>query len=180
MKNDEVEKLNFSGWPVPDNYLIEVGRVSVLWAALESILNDCLGELAGFQVQEDPKSFILMNHMSFPQRLDILGALCELLAIDHPNLAAYKKVIQELRSAQSMRNKFAHHGLAFISESGTVVMPSGSARGTLKFSVEKVSIADIRRATIAISEASTALTKLVLKSDAPLAWKHFAAKNQSS
>jgi len=48
MKNDELAKIDFSGWPIPDNYLVEIGRVALLWAALENLLNLCLGKLAGF------------------------------------------------------------------------------------------------------------------------------------
>jgi hypothetical protein len=86
MKNEEIRKLNFSDWPLPDNYLIEVGRVSVVWSALESFLNLCIGKLAGFSELEDPKPFILINHASFPQRLDMLGALCEQLVPEYPRL----------------------------------------------------------------------------------------------
>src|SRR5258707_122395 len=60
MKDDEVAKLNFDGWPLPDAYLLEIGRVAALWASLESFLNICIGKLCGFNDLNDPKAFILV------------------------------------------------------------------------------------------------------------------------
>lgn len=170
MKDSEVEKLNFDSWPLPDDYLVEIGRVTVLWSSLEAFLNICIGKLAGFK-DGDPKPFILVNHSSFPQRLDMLGALCEHLVSDYPFLANHKAITSSLRAAQKERNKFAHHGLGPGETAGEIVMAIGSARGSLKTSVEKVSIADIRRAVIAIDEAFAALYKLVLRQDIGPAWK---------
>ena len=170
MKNDEIAAIDFSGWPLPDQYLLEIGRIAALWASLESFLNICIGKLAGFNDLNDPKPFILLAHSSFPQRLDILGSLCEQLMAEFPHLAEYKKVISALKSAQKLRNDFMHHGMS-LNEDGSVDMPIGSARGALKVMVKKVEIVDIKRATIAIDEAQVALYKLVLKRQLLPAWQ---------
>src|SRR3972149_3903969 len=104
MKNDQLLKLNFDGWPLPDGYLLELGRVAALWATLDSFLNLCIGKLAGFNVLNDPKAFILVTHSSFPQRLDIFSALCEQLVSEFPNLKGYDAVVRVLRQAQKLRN----------------------------------------------------------------------------
>jgi len=171
MKDHEIEALNFEGWPLPNAYLIEIGRVSTLWSSLEGLLNLCLGKLAGFNDLSDPKPFILVNHSSFPQRLDMLGALCEQLVPEFPNLEGYKVTIVALRAAQRERNKYAHNGIGPGEKPGEIVMTNGSARGSLKTSVERVTVADIRRATIAISEAQASLYKLVLGRDIPPPWQ---------
>jgi hypothetical protein len=176
MNNEDLRKLNLSAWPLPDEYLIEVGRVSALWASLESLLNLCIGKLAGFNELTDPKPFILITHTSFPQRLDMLGALSEQRVTEFPHLAGYKEVIGALKSAQKLRNNFMHHGMALNPKSGAVEMAIGSARGTLKVSVAKVDIADIRRATMAIDEAQTALYKLVLQRDLQPVWRRRATE----
>lgn len=162
MKSDDVLNLNFDGWPLPDPYLLEIGRVAALWAMLESFLNLCIGKLAGFNDLNDPKAFILVTHSSFPQRLDILSALCEQLVQEFPSLKGYGAVIQQFRQAQRLRNDLMHYGMAENPESGQVEMAKGTARGTLKVGVEKVTIADLRRASMAIHEAQLALYKLVL------------------
>jgi len=170
MKNDEVLTLNFDGWPLPDGCLLELGRVAALWASLESFLNLCIGKLAGFNELNDPKAFILVAHSSFPQRLDILGALCEHLANESPNLKGYAPVIRQLRQAQKLRNDFMHYGMSSNPDSGHIEMAKGTARGTLKVGVEKVDVADLRRASMAIHEAQLALYKLVLRRDIPPVW----------
>jgi hypothetical protein len=160
MKNDEIRKLNFDGWPISDEYLIEVGRVTMLWTAIESLLNICIGKLAGLDPVTNPTSFILINHSSLPQKLDNLGALCEHLEKESPNLKSYKPTIEKLKTAQKLRNKFTHNGLVPDPETGKVTMPLGSARGTLKTKVDVVDIADIRRASMAIHEAQLSLYEL--------------------
>jgi hypothetical protein len=172
MRNEEIAALNFSGRPAPDDFLTELGRVSVLWACLESFLNICIGKLAGFNDQNDPKPFILITHSSFPQRLDILGALCEQLEPEFPQLAGYKKVVSQLRAAQTTRNRFMHHGISYNPETNRMEMAIGSARGKLKTAVEPVTLEDIKRASMEIDEANRALYKLVLRRDLPPSWLH--------
>jgi len=162
MKNDEVAKLNFDGWPLPDAYLLEIGRVAALWASLESFLNICIGKLCGFNDLNDAKAFILVTHSSFPQRLDILSALCEQLVNNFPSLKGYEAVVQRFRHAQKLRNDFMHYGMSENPDSGNIEMAKGTARGTLKVGVEKITVADLRRASMAIHEAQLDLYKLVL------------------
>jgi len=169
MKDNEVLKLNFDRWPLPDDYLKEIGRVAALWASLESFLNLCIAKLAGFNDLNDPTWFILVTHSSFPQRLDILSALCEHLANSHPTLKDHKAVVERLRHAAKLRNDFMHHGM-HQEESGDVVMTKGTARGRLKLRVEKIAIADLRRASMAIHEAELQLYKLVLRKNISPVW----------
>ena len=159
--DDEVLKLNFDRWPLPDDYLRELGRIAALWAGLESFLNICIGTLSGFNDLSDPTAFILVTHGSFPQRLDILSALCEHLVNSFPKLKDYKTVVARLRQAQKLRNDFMHYGM-HQDDSGDVVMTKGTARGTLKVRLEKVTVADLRRVSMAIHEAELELYKLVL------------------
>jgi hypothetical protein len=171
MTDEEVKRLDFAGWPLPDNYLIEIGRISALWGSLESFLNICIGKLAGFDDLNDPKHFILVTHTSFPQRIDILGALCEQLAPEFPSLANYSSLISLLKSAQKLRNTFAHNQISRNTETGKVEMAVGSARGRLDVGVRAVELHDIRRASTAINEANRALYKLVLGSDLMPPWE---------
>lgn len=171
MKDDELKRLNFEGWPLPDNYLIEIGRVSALWASLETFLNTCIGKLAGFDDITDPKPFILVTHSSFPQRLDMLSALCEQLVPEHPHLADYESVISKLRAAQRRRNTYAHHGISHNPASSAFELATGSARGKLNVKVEPVKVEDIRRAIVEINEAVRALYKLVLKREIAPPWE---------
>jgi hypothetical protein len=171
MKDEEVLKLRFDGWPLPDTYLIELGRITALWGVLESLLNVCLGKLAGFNDLTDPTPFILLTHSSFPQRLDMLGSLCGCLSRDHPNLGDYQRVISSLKTAQKVRNKYTHHGMDHDEKTGEVTMATGSARGSLKVSTEPVTLADVRRASMAIHQATADLYKLVFKREVLPMWE---------
>lgn len=170
MTNDEVLKVKFDGWPLPDDYLIEVGRIATVWGALESALNMCLYKLAGFNEVDDPTPFILLAHTNVPQRLDMLGSSCEYLNSAYPSLKEYQPVLAALRSAQKLRNKYTHNSMV-KNESGRIVMATGSARGTLKFATETVTLADLRRVTMAIHQAMLDLYKLVLKREIPPLWE---------
>lgn len=171
MKNEDILKLNFDKWPLPDDYLVELGRAASLWASLESFLNLCIGKLAGFNELNDPKPFILVNHASFPQRLDMLGALCEQLVAEFPDLKDYKTVIEKLRSAQTSRNKFMHYGMTLNPETGNMEMAIGTARGRLKVAVQVVDKADIRKASMEIHMAQLSLYKLVLRKELVPVWE---------
>jgi len=167
MKDAEVEALNFVGWPMQDSYLIEIGRISALWAGLEFFLNTCIGKLAGFDELNDPKPSILVYHSSFPQKLDILGSLCEHLLPDFPDLSEYSSVISKLRAAQKARNTYVHNSMVEDPKTGKMMMPTASFRGKVDAAVRPVSLGDIRRASVAIDDAQRALYKLVLRRDIP-------------
>ncbi len=157
-------------WPLPDSYLIELGRVSALWAALETLLNTCLGKLAGFNDVNDPTAFILITHTSFPQRLDMLGALCEQLKATHTHLSDYKEVVSKLKAAQASRNRFAHNGVTFDPVTKVYFLPQGSARGKLKTSVSPITPSMIHEASKEVHLATLALYKLVLRREIPPVW----------
>lgn len=167
MDHEKLRRVKVAGWPLPDDFLLELGRISALWSALEASLMICLSKLAGFNDPRNPVPFVLTAHASFPQRLDMLGALCEQLSLDHPELRECSLVLAKLRAAQRSRNRFIHNGLTFNAETGRMEIAVGSARGKLKVSVETVDLMDLRAACIEIHEAQRALLHLVLRTSAP-------------
>ncbi|MBC7432852.1 MAG: hypothetical protein H7345_12365 [Rubritepida sp.] len=169
MTDDELEKLNFADWPISDNYLIEVGRINTMWSNLESFLQICIGKLSGFN-ESHLIPFVFLQHSSFPQKIDMLGALCDQQQAQHEHLKDFKRVIGLLRAAQAQRNKFIHNSLGSALD-GSLQMPVGSARGMVKTSVETVSVATMRRVTIQIDEATGELYKLILKREILPKWK---------
>jgi len=66
-----------------------------------------------------------------------------------------------IRAAQKARNRFAHHGVTKNEDTGEVFVASVTARGSLKTSVERVEVADIRDASAKIHLAMLALHELV-------------------
>jgi hypothetical protein len=158
-------------WPVPDEFLIEIGRIAALWASLESLLNTCIGKLAGFNEVGDSTPFILITHSSFPQRLDMLSALCEELKSEHPHLSSHKEVVAKLKSAQTARNRYAHNGIVHDPETDAYVLPQASARGKVKFTIEPLTVQEVHNAAKEVHLAMLSLYKLVLKREMKPVWE---------
>lgn len=157
-------------WPLPNDYLLELGRISVLWGALEHSINIAISRLAGYEAIYDYRAAILIAHSNFKQRVDILGALCEQLEKEYPDLKSYEKVIHKITAAQNGRNKFMHNGMS-LNEDGKVETASMSARGKFKTKIEEVSLEDLRKVIANIHEAMLALHGLVTTKHYPPMWE---------
>lgn len=162
--------LDFSNWPQPDEYALEVGRIMGLWANLEDQLGQFIGKLAGFDEFADRTALILTAHLSFPQKLQMFETLCELLQDQYQHLQAYKNTSSKIRSAQTERNKYAHNGMFFDVNSKNVKMTSVSARGKLRLEVNVVTVLQLRRVLMKINEATISLYNLVLNVNHPCYW----------
>jgi hypothetical protein len=152
-------------WPVPDEVMLEIGRISVQWNSLENLLTICIGKLAGFDVQKEPASFVMVNHSSFPQKIDIFSSLCELLCEDYPKLKDYKEAVSAIKIAQKRRNKYIHNTITHDKKSDIVHLSSGTARGKLKISITPLDLSDLKETIRDIHEANRLLTKIVLGLD---------------
>jgi hypothetical protein len=154
MKMDE-------GWDIPDDYLAEIGRVTVRWSKLESHLNFCSIQLSGNTVFE-PRAHVLVTHMSFPQKIHALGAMV-VACLTNPAysfLSNYKKDVEPLlNEASRMRNGIIHCNWGM--ENGVVGRSDVTARGALKMTRNNASITEVEEASEAIVKASDALVALV-------------------
>ena len=150
-------------WPLPDEFLLELGRIAAMWASLESFLNLCIGKLAGFDVSRDPTSMILITHSSFPQRVHMLETLCEQLSPHVPCLKEYKMVVGILGTVQKLRNKYMHNGISYDETQKVFHLTIASARGKLKTDLVLVNALEIRLAALEVKKAMNALYELVLK-----------------
>ena len=50
--------LNFDDWPVPNDYLVEIGRLALLWARLETYIGTTIAVLAGHGDLTDARAYI--------------------------------------------------------------------------------------------------------------------------
>ena len=167
MKKTEIQQLQLEGWPLPNEFLLELGRLTAIWSALESSLQIYIGKLLGFDDLNDKKPFILLTHASFPQKLDILASLCNELSSRFPHLREHPKVIAQLKSAQQSRNRYIHNVIEVDSPSTKAVLALGTARGTVKTSVLAIDPTDIRAVSIEVHEAMRGLHKLVTRKQHP-------------
>ena len=152
-------------YPLPDEYLIELGRLVALSSQLEQQINTWIGKLAGFDGLTDPTPFIIVNHSSTPQKIDMMCALCEERLADYPHLIKYKDIIGEVKSAIALRNKFVHSLIDFDKDKGCCVLMTASARGKIKVMTEDVRIGDIYSASKSVHKAMVSLARLVLNKE---------------
>lgn len=158
-------------WPLPEEFLIEIGRLSALWGSLEGALNFSIGKLSGFDDLSDPIPFILTVHSSFPQRLDILGALCEQRLAGYPHLKSYKEIISKIKAAQALRNRYVHNVISKNPDTGKFELAVGSARQSLKTSITEVTVADIHKACQEVHLAGLALHELITQKKYRPVWE---------
>lgn len=145
---------------IPDDYLIAIGKVCVQWSTLEGITEMMIAKLAGFPMR-DPRSTIMISHMAWPMRVDILSALADALEENNPRLNTYPKVLGLLRKAQQGRNRIVH-GMWGSDETGKVIALRATVRGKLKLSMDSITLEEIHRIQGDIEIAAAALYDLVL------------------
>ena len=160
------EDHRFGDWPIPRAYLIEIGRIVSLWAVLENLLNFGLGRLCGVDPR-DPKQLVLFEHLSIPQKLDILGALANIdeeCGVDNQELS---NALAKVRRAQGERNKFLHNPVILDEESGTYFIMQSSARGRVKITTDPVSVETLRAAVRVVDDANRTLSKAIYGNEVP-------------
>lgn len=151
-------------WDIPDDYLTEIGRVIVRWNKLEGLMEFSLIELLGKSITEG-RSLVVFTHMSFPQKMDIMGALV-VECLTNPAygwLSAYKTDVEPLlKDAQRKRNAITHSKWG-MDANGVTGKSNITARGALKMESSQAFIPEIEAASDSIVRAAEALSKLVFR-----------------
>jgi hypothetical protein len=148
---------------IPDEYLLEIGRIVTRWSILESTLDLCLMQLSGRSIL-DPRSTIIFNHMAFPMKMDILGAFIDSLLPNYPRLSEYKDIIKKLGDAQKQRNLAAHSKWGMDNTTKQVLVSNLTSRGKLKTSVKPISVNQLKEAADLITDAARDLYLMVVSS----------------
>lgn len=145
-------------WDIPDAYLAEMGRISVRWSRLESVIELSMIELLGKKATEG-RSLVLFTHMSFPQKMDIMGALVVecLFSPEYQWLSRYKEDVAPLLNSASKKRNAIIHTKWGLAPDGTVEKSVISARGALKMDRFKGTIRELEEVSEAIVKAADAL-----------------------
>ena len=144
---------------LPDDYLVEIGKISVQWSALEMIFELCSVKLSGMD-SNDERPWAIFAHMSFPQRLDAFGAMIDTLQAGYPRLQDYKAVLSLVRESQTARNKVIHARWNY--ENGVATIARLTAKGKVKTSLEPITVNELREIAELIGKASIRVWKLVV------------------
>jgi len=165
-------KIEFpENFPVPDEYLLELGRITVLWGSLESSVNHAINYLSGINPEDRWRVSVLTAHSNFKQRVDIIETLCNELQKTFPNLSMYPETIKLITKAQGMRNHYSHNGLRLNDETGKVETSSIKARGMLKTEVKPVHISDLKAVSGKIHLALLSIHELLTQKKYPPIWE---------
>jgi hypothetical protein len=145
---------------IPEPYLTAIGKVVVNWCLLESVVDLSIGKLSGVNLN-DPRGVIFTAHMTWPQKMDILGALVHALKKEYPHLEPrYNAAKPFLTNAQKGRNRIVH-GQWGVDE-GAIVKLKATARGKLKFGIEPITLDEIKAISLEIGNAGLATLKMIL------------------
>ncbi len=167
--NNKIPEFDRSNWPISDEILLELGRIVSLWIDLENYIDTALGKLAGFDSISDAIPFILIKHSSFPQKLNMLSALCHYLLPEYPHLENYNETISKIKTAQTSRNRYLHNTI--IEQDNELKIAAGSARGKLKTEVTNICIDDLKEVSIQINSALRSLHLLITRKTIPPIWE---------
>ena len=160
-----------NNWPAPDDFMLEIGRLTSLWGTLESQMLIAISKFAGYEATLDWRALIMIAHSNTRQKIDIISTLCAELAPNFPQLEEYRDVISKLKAAQSARNSYSHNSVIMNEETGKVEMSRATARGKLRTSVREVKIEEIRDASAKIHVAICALGSLVMGEKIKPVWE---------
>lgn len=98
--------------------------------------------------------------MSWPQRMEVLETIINLLIPEYKYLGRFQKVKSLLTKAQKGRNRIAHAKWVYID--GKVYIARLSARGKLETSTDPASVTYIESVRYDIGNASVELFKLII------------------
>jgi len=160
-----------NNFPAPDEYLLELGRITALWGSLESSVNNAINYLSGIDNSDHWRVSILTAHSNFKQRVDIIKTLCNDLQEMFPNLGMYSETTKLIEQAQKRRNHFLHNGLFFNESNGKVQTTKIEARGILKTQVQNVSISDLKDVSAKIHLALLSLHELITEKKYDPVWE---------
>lgn len=145
---------------LPDAYLLAIGKVCVQWGILETFVEMTIIKLAGMSA-EDPRSKITFNHMTWPQRMDVLNSLIDYLTSGYPRLKDFETDVKPLlKKAQEGRNRVVHGFWGF--ENGKVTLLRATARGKLKLHMDEMTVSEIDSVLGDIHNAAAALWNKVI------------------
>jgi hypothetical protein len=143
---------------IPDEYMLEIGRIVVNWNKLESlVLHVSVITLLG-DFSKDGRALAVLTHMAFPQRLHALEAMLRIYDEDLAKTYC-EKVKGLLTQSADKRNALLHQ--PWFSQDDGVKRLHIAARGTLKFNLLSVGIQELVDTAKFIEEAHSQLLSLI-------------------
>jgi hypothetical protein len=144
---------------LPEPYLTAIGKVTVAWGHLESIVAMGLAKFTGY-TDFDWRSATITAHMPWPQKMDAMETLINELTPENPHLAKFPEVKTLLKKAQEGRNRVSHGQWGY--ENGQASKARLTARGKLRPSIDPITVTEIETIASDIGRAAIRLWRLIV------------------
>ncbi|MET0379085.1 MAG: hypothetical protein ABW049_08855 [Spongiibacteraceae bacterium] len=167
MEKIDIDKLDLEGWPLPDDYLIEVGRLALVWGRLENLLRNVVANLAGLENLSDPRLFLVFNHPDFEHNVELLRQLCKQLAPGTPNLKHYPELVAQLLAVKKIRDTYLNGAMSPNPGNGEIEMDVPAEHNPAEIITRKVQVVDLRCAMMAIDDVQHEVYNLVVGLERP-------------
>ena len=148
--------IQYIGKTLPNEVLIELGRIVDAWIELDICLDRALDKLAGMDGYMDSRFAFRQAQNPFPQRLQTFGTYCSQLALEFPHLRNCRRVHERLKAAHQLRNRY-------LERSSVPHVDQGEAEACTQTPLERVDAEDLRRVSQEINRAHEALYALVFR-----------------
>jgi hypothetical protein len=140
---------------IPDEYLLELGKIIVSFGKLESLLNETLAWAMIDDIAAYPRALAAFAHMNFTMRMDALEAMLFLIEKEFAEL--YRdKVYQHLKDAQAGRNSAVHQ--LWSTSQGEITRSDVKAKRKLKLTTTSVSLQDLKDVLQTVENAYSSLS----------------------
>lgn len=167
MAKIDVETLNLKDWPAPEAYLVEVGRIALVWRRLETFVCNSVANLAGLENLEDPKMYSVFADRNFQENLALLERLCQQQLPQMPNLSSYQSVLEKLSRAELDKNYYMNGSMRSDQIEGGVEMTVWADELTGKTTSVPVRLSELKKVVLSLDDAQHELYKLVCALDRP-------------
>ena len=149
---------------LPDAHLRAIGHVIVQWGNLEYLISLMIHVLLD-KDYDDPTGFIVTAHMTFRAKMDVIKSLTDVLSTveQYTHLVKFKKLGTRIDKLEAKRNTIVHGLWMYDAENNCASVGRGSARGTIKTSVEEFSVEKIEDLATEIGRAYIDLYKIILR-----------------
>jgi hypothetical protein len=148
---------------LPDEMLVELGRIVALWTAVNELLDAALERLAGMDQYMEARSGRGFRRAPFIQRLQVFSDYCGQLALEFPYLRAYRVVMEKLKAAHALHKRYVQSRILFNPETGQYEVPSSVQPDNPVSTPETVCTETLRRDALMIVEAREALYALIFR-----------------
>lgn len=167
MSNIDVETLDLGDWPVAQEYLVEVGRIALVWSRLKTFVCNSVANLAGLENLEDPRMYSVFTARSYGDNLDLLERLCFQQIDQSPNLTGYEAVMRKLRQAQIDKEFYLGGSMKPNPVNDEVEMTVLVDQISNQTTTVKLELNELKAAVLKIDDAQHELYKLVCGLERP-------------